>query len=86
MSREVVSIALAFAGGIPLMLGVLMMFVTKSYLNNSKKKFRLIELIWGLDNEWHKGKKFDFVMAKYVISSSVFTAWSMKSGLHQTNS
>lgn len=57
------------------------MFVTKYYLNNSKKRFRLIELIWGFDNEWHKGKRFDFVMANYVIPSCVFTAWLMNSGV-----
>lgn len=81
MSRESVSITLAFGGGIPLLLGVLMMFVTKYYLNNSKKRFRLIELIWGFDNEWHKGKRFDFVMANHVIPSCVFTAWLMNSGV-----
>jgi hypothetical protein len=63
-----------------LMLGFFTMFITKAYLNKSKRRQRLIELIWGVDNEYFRGKKFDFVMANYVIAGCIFTAWRMKKG------
>ena len=69
-----------YACAIGLLLGILMAFITKSYLNRSKRRQRYIELIWGTENQWHSGEKFDFFMANYVISSSPFTAWWMKSG------
>ena len=72
---------IAIAGGAGLLLGILMMFITKSYLNRFKRRKRYIELIWGVDNEWYNGKNFDFFMANYLVASSTFTAWWMSNGL-----
>jgi hypothetical protein len=60
------------------LLGFFMMFGTKSYLNRSKRRQRLIELTLGIDNEYYRGKKFDFVMANYVMSTAIPGAWRMK--------
>ena len=72
---------IAIAGGAGLLLGILMMFITKSYLNRLKRRKRYIELIWGTNNEWYNGEKFDFFMANYLVASSTFTAWWMRNGL-----
>ena len=45
-----------------------MMIVTWLYVNKTPRKQRLIELGYGTDNEWYRGKKIDFVDANYVIS------------------
>ena len=71
----------AVAGMTGFILGISMMFVTKHYLNHSSRRRRYIELIWGPDNEWHNGKRFDFVIANFIIPGSTFTAWRMKIGL-----
>ena len=62
-------------------LGVMMMFITKFYLNRSTRRGRLIELIFGRNNTWYHGKEFDFVTANYVIPGSLFSAWRLKTGM-----
>ena len=57
-----------------------MMFGTKYYLNNSKRRKRFIELIWGINNEWYRGKKFDIVMANIFVANAPLIAWRMKIG------
>lgn len=79
--REVIVTTCAMMGMSGILLGVLMMFATRAYLNRSSRRNRIIELIWGTNNEWHNGKPFDFVVANFIIPSSTFTAWRMKNGL-----
>jgi hypothetical protein len=61
-------------------ISIAMMFGTKYYLNNSKRRKRFIELIWGTDNEWYNGKKFDVVMANIFVANAPLIAWRMKIG------
>lgn len=60
--------------------GIFMMFITKSYVNRSKRRKRLIELIFGVNNKWYRGEAFDLVMANLFVSGATFTAWRMKLG------
>lgn len=78
--REVIVATCATVGMSGMLLGVLMMLATRAYLNRSSRRSRIIELIWGTNNEWHNGKPFDFVVANFIIPSSTFTAWRMKYG------
>jgi hypothetical protein len=69
-------------GGIAsLILTPLMMLGTQIYLNRTTHRQRLIELVWGKDNNWYRGQNFDFVMANFVFSGSTFAAWRLKAGL-----
>lgn len=81
MNTETIKTLLLFTGAGGILLGLLMMFVTTYYLNHSKRRARLIELVWGTENEYYRGKKMDWVMCNYVFSGSTFTAWRMKIGL-----
>ena len=65
--REVIVTTCAMMGMSGILLGVLMMFATRAYLNRSSRRNRIIELIWGTNNEWHNGKPFDFVVANFII-------------------
>ena len=80
-SKEFFLSIVALISGVGLLLGVLMMFGTKYYLNHGKQRRRYIQLIWGVDNEWFEGRPFDFVMSNYVIPSSAITACLMNFGL-----
>lgn len=64
-----------------LLIGIIMSIITKMYLNRLKTRRRFIELIWGVDNDWHKGKSFDFIMANVFAAGATFTAWRMQVGL-----
>jgi hypothetical protein len=66
-----VATAMLFGGFIP----ILMMIVTWLYVNKTPRKQRLIELGYGTDNKWYRGKKIDFVDANYVISLMVAGAF-----------
>lgn len=79
--RQLIVAACATIGMSGMVLGLLMMLATRTYLNRSSRRNRIIELIWGTHNEWHKGKPFDFVVANVIIPSSTFAAWRMKHGL-----
>ena len=75
-------IAALIIGGIASMaFALLMMLGTKIYLNRTRHRQRLIELVWGKDNNWYRGQKFGFVMANFVFSGSTFAAWRIKVGL-----
>jgi hypothetical protein len=78
---KVLVFSIFFITVVSLPLGVMMMFVTTIYINRSKKRRRLIELGFGRNNEWYRGKKMDFFMANFVYSGITFTAWRMKVGL-----
>lgn len=64
-----------------LFVGICMSILTKIYLNRFQGRKRYIELIWGVENDWYKGKNFDFIMANVFVSGATFTAWRMKVGL-----
>ncbi len=84
MNPEITAKILAtlITGGIAsLIFTPLMMLGTQIYLNRTVHRQRLIELVWGKDNNWYRGKKFDFVMANFVFSGSTFAAWRIKVGL-----
>lgn len=68
------------AAGAGLILGLMMCIGTKVYLNRSKRRQRYIELIWGTDNEWYRGKKFDIFMANLFVANAPLIAWRMKIG------
>lgn len=72
-------------GGVCLVLSLIMMIITWQYVNRSKKRRRLIELIWGRSNDWYEGKPFDFFMANYVISGCIFVAWRFKHNIVTKN-
>ncbi|MBP7484422.1 MAG: hypothetical protein KA781_03865 [Aquabacterium sp.] len=80
ITRDSVVTTCAMMGMSGMLLGLLMMFATRAYLNRSSRRSRIIELIRGPHNEWHNGKPFDFVVANFIIPSSTFTAWRMKNG------
>ena len=55
-------------GGVCFMLIPLpMMVVTWLYVNKTPRKQRLIELGYGTNNDWYRGKKIDFVDANWVL-------------------
>lgn len=80
MNEEVRGIASIIVMAL-LLLGIVMSFFTKIYLNRFRGRQRFIELIWGVENNWYKGKKFDFVTANIFVGGATFTAWRMKVGL-----
>ena len=67
-------------GGIGLACCVIMMVITKYYLNNTHKRRELIALTWGESNQWFNGKRFDFFTANYLFAGSAFAALLMKHG------
>lgn len=73
-----ITLLLTTAASIGLLTSFIMIFVTKAYLNNSPRRKRLIYLLWGEDNEWHRGKPFDLVTANAVVAGSGIAAWRMK--------
>lgn len=79
MSEDALGWASLFAIALAL-IGIFMMFVTKCYVNRSKRRRRLIELIFGVSNGWYQGESFDLVMANLFVSGATFTAWRMKLG------
>ena len=79
MSKDHLGIA-SLAIMMLLIVGIAMMFGTKHYLNSSARRKRFIELIWGVDNEWYRGKKFDIVMANMFVATAPLIAWRMKIG------
>ena len=63
-------------GGVCFMLIPLpMMVVTWLYVNKTPRKQRLIELGYGTNNDWYRGKKIDFVDANYLLPMIVFGAF-----------
>lgn len=81
MIREDLIDLFAVVGMIGLLVGITMSVLAKVYLNRFAGRQRLIELIWGQNNELHQGKKFDFVMASIFVGGATFAAWRMKVGL-----
>jgi hypothetical protein len=84
MSPEIAAkiLGVLITGGIAsLIFTLLMMLGTQIYLNRTVHRQRLIELVWGKDNNWYRGQNFDFVMANFVFSGSTFAAWRLKVGL-----
>lgn len=79
--QEYLQLIIASVAGVSLIFGIAMTFGTRVYLNRSRRRWRYIELIWGVDNEWYRGKKFDFLMAGIFVAGATFTAWRMKAGL-----
>lgn len=73
-----ITLLLTAAASIGLLISFIMLFITKAYLNHSPRRTRLIYLLWGEDNEWHRGKPFDLVMANAVVAGSGIAAWRMK--------
>lgn len=63
-----------------LFVGIGMTFGTKLYLNRSKRRDRYIELVFGTDNDWYKGRRFDFLMAHLLGAPAILTAWRMRVG------
>ena len=45
-----------------------MMIVTWQYINKTPRRQRLIELGYGVNNDWYRGKKVDFIDANYIFS------------------
>ena len=71
---------LATIGGIGLACCAVMMVITKSYLNNCRKRKELIALTWGESNHWFNGKRFDFFTANYLFAGSAIAALLIKHG------
>ena len=65
--------AMICGGLIPL----LMMVVTWLYVNKTPRKRRLIELGYGTNNDWYRGKKIDFVDANYIVALVPAAAFGM---------
>ena len=55
-----------------------MMVVTWLYVNKTPRKQRLIELGYGTNNDWYRGKKIDIVDANYIISLSAVVSYGMR--------
>ena len=70
---------LMLIGGVCFMLIPLpMMVVTWLYVNKTPHKQRLIELGYGTNNDWYRGKKIDIVDANYIISLSAVVSYGMR--------
>ena len=70
---------LMLIGGVCFMLiPLLMMVVTWLYVNKTSRKQRLIELGYGIKNDWYRGKKIDIVDANYIISLSAVVSYGMR--------
>ena len=54
-----------------------MMVVTWLYVNKTPRKQRLIELGYGTNNDWYRGKKIDFVDANYIVALVPAAAFGM---------
>ena len=54
-----------------------MMVVTWLYVNKTSRKQRLIELGYGTNNDWHRGKRIDFVDANYIVSLVTVVSYGM---------
>ena len=74
MSFWLVIIGMFCAGVIPL----LMFIGTWLYVNKTPRKQRLIELGYGTNNDWYRGKWIDFVDANYIISLMPGVAYAMR--------
>ena len=69
---------LMLIGGVCFMLIPLpMMVVTWLYVNKTPRKQRLIELGYGTNNDWYRGKKIDFVDANYIVALVPAAAFGM---------
>ena len=55
-----------------------MMIVTWLYVNKTPRKQRLIELGYGTNNDWYRGKRIDFVDANWVLPMMVSVAFVWK--------
>ena len=64
-----------FGGLFFVIIPIPMMIVTWLYVNKTPRKQRLIELGYGTDNAWYRGKWIGFVDANYVISLMVSGAF-----------
>ena len=54
-----------------------MMVVTWLYVNKTPRKQRLIELGYGTNNDWYRGKRIDFVDANYIVSLVTVVSYGM---------
>ncbi len=57
-----------------------MLIVAYLYVNNPKHKIRLVELGYGLNNDWAKGKRIDFVDSAMLFGSMSLSAYIFKLG------
>lgn len=80
MSREDFETLFLMAGGLGIVLGFLMSFVTMWYLNHSKRRGRLFELGYSKESDWYKGAKVDFYMANLFVANMGTLAYLMKRG------
>lgn len=74
LGLPLVIIAVLCAGIIP----IPMFIVTWLYVNKTPRKQRLIELGYGTNNDWYRGKRIDFVDANYVISLMAGVSYGMR--------
>ena len=61
-----------------LVIPVPMMIVTWLYVNKTPRKQRLIELGYGTDNAWYRGKWIGFVDANYLFAMLPTVAYAMR--------
>jgi hypothetical protein len=72
---------LVFLGGICFMVVPLfMLIVAYFYVNHTKRKVRLVELGYGLNNKWARGKRIDIVDSTMLFAQMPFAAKAMKLG------
>ena len=55
-----------------------MFIVTWIYVNKTPRKQRLIELGYGTNNDWHRGKRIDFVEANWILPMMVIGAFVLR--------
>ena len=55
-----------------------MMIVTWLYVNKTPRRKRLIELGYGINNDWYRGKRIDFVDANYIVSLMTVVSYGMR--------
>ena len=73
LGLPLVIIAVLCAGIIP----IPMFIATWLYVNKTSRKQRLIELGYGTNNDWHRGKRIDFVDANYIVSLVTVVSYGM---------
>ena len=74
LGLPLVSIAVLCAGIIP----IPMFIATWLYVNKTHRKQRLIELGYGTNNEWYRGKRIDFVEANWILPMMVVGSFVLR--------
>lgn len=59
---------------------LVMLIVAYFYVNHTKRKVRLVELGYGLNNKWARGKRIDIVDSTMLFAQMPFAAKAMKLG------